>query len=276
MYKRCDGGDRKFSAAERISGRAEECMSVGERTPWGGTPESQGGPGRAWADRTGGTGPYADARRVPVAAQSQKPLASGSSSPVLIFDIMDTVVFDPFFTEMPKFFDMSFPELMKAKHPSAWLEFEKNQCTQEELFARFFADRREFDSEGLLKMMVEQYRYLEGMEELLQRLRDAGYEMHVMSNYPMWFKMIEDKLAISKYMPWTFISCDGHMEGIRKPDPAAYEMAISIVGRPASNIIFVDDRSVNVEAAEVAGINGIIFSGAADLEVTLRGQGLEF
>jgi phosphoglycolate phosphatase-like HAD superfamily hydrolase len=33
---------------------------------------------------------------------------------------------------------------------------------------------------------VEHYRYIDGMPQLLQRLKDAGYDLHAMSNYPMW------------------------------------------------------------------------------------------
>jgi hypothetical protein len=29
---------------------------------------------------------------------------------------------------------------------------------------------------------------VDGMEELLEKLRAGGYEMHAMSNYPCWFK----------------------------------------------------------------------------------------
>jgi hypothetical protein len=43
---------------------------------------------------------------------------------------------------------------------------------------------------------VEKYDYLPGMQELLQKLKKKGYEMHVVSNYPSWYQLIEDKLAV--------------------------------------------------------------------------------
>jgi phosphoglycolate phosphatase-like HAD superfamily hydrolase len=33
---------------------------------------------------------------------------------------------------------------------------------------------------------VEHYRFIEGMPQLLQRLKSAGYDLHAMSNYPIW------------------------------------------------------------------------------------------
>ena len=44
--------------------------------------------------------------------------------PILLFDVMGTLVHDPFFEEMPEFFGLSFDELLAVKHPSAWVEFE--------------------------------------------------------------------------------------------------------------------------------------------------------
>ena len=36
--------------------------------------------------------------------------------------------------------------------------------------------------------------------------------MHVISNYPVWYKRIEAKLGVSRHLPWTFISCEGPMK----------------------------------------------------------------
>lgn len=59
---------------------------------------------------------------------------------------------------------------------------------------------------------VSCYRYLDGVEPLLVRLKAAGYELHAMSNYPMWFRYIEERLELSRYLSWTFVSCDGPMQ----------------------------------------------------------------
>lgn len=33
---------------------------------------------------------------------------------------------------------------------------------------------------------VEHYRYIDGIPQLLTRLKAAGYDLHAMSNYPIW------------------------------------------------------------------------------------------
>jgi hypothetical protein len=35
---------------------------------------------------------------------------------------------------------------------------------------------------------VDYYDYIDGMEPLLARLQAAGYPLHLMSNYPMWYR----------------------------------------------------------------------------------------
>ena len=68
---------------------------------------------------------------------------------------------DPFYDEVPKFFDMTLKELYRVKHPTAWIDFEKGQICEDALVSNFFKDGRSFDSEGMKRMMVS--RTLDGM-----------------------------------------------------------------------------------------------------------------
>ena len=53
---------------------------------------------------------------------------------------------------------------------------------------------------------------MEGVEELLLSLKRQGVEMHIITNYPVWYKRIEAKLAVSRYLPWSYVSCEGPMK----------------------------------------------------------------
>ncbi|XP_044467413.1 flavin mononucleotide hydrolase 1, chloroplatic-like isoform X2 [Mangifera indica] len=127
--------------------------------------------------------------------------------PILLFDIMDTIVRDPFYQDVPAFFGMPMKELIEQKHPTAWIEFEKGLIDEIELARNFFKDGRSFDLEGLKNCMKRGYCYIEGVEELLSDLKQNNYEMHAFTNYPIWYRIIEDKLKISTYLSWTFCSC---------------------------------------------------------------------
>ena len=63
-------------------------------------------------------------------------------------------------------------------------------------------------------------------------------------------------------------------EKVAKPDPAIFEIAVARTGLPAADLVFVDDKQANVAAAVEFGLDGIVFTGAADLRKALRERGL--
>lgn len=63
-------------------------------------------------------------------------------------------------------------------------------------------------------------------------------------------------------------------EGLAKPDPRVYELLVARTGRPLADLVFVDDRPENVEAARALGMAGLVFTGADALRADLRGLGL--
>ncbi|XP_022937644.1 LOW QUALITY PROTEIN: flavin mononucleotide hydrolase 1, chloroplatic [Cucurbita moschata] len=217
--------------------------------------------------------------------------------PVLLFDIMGTIVRDPFYEDVPAFFRMPMEELLELKHPTVWLEFEKGLIDEAELEKKFFKDGRAVDFEGLKNCMISGYSYLEGIEELLNALKEKNYEMHAFTNYPIWFvrrifachflrlnvsltsvisfgryEMIEEKLKISRYLSWTFCSCKN---GKRKPDPDFYLEALRHLEVEPASCIFIDDRKKNVEAAKEVGIVGLHFRSADLLLQDLCRLGLD-
>ncbi|KAL1187688.1 Flavin mononucleotide hydrolase 1, chloroplatic [Cardamine amara subsp. amara] len=212
--------------------------------------------------------------------KKKRDLASGSCSsdisgkrklPVLLFDVMDTIVRDPFYHDVPAFFGMSMKELLECKHPLAWIEFEKGLIDEEELARKFFIDGRDFDLEGLKDYMRSGYSYLDGMQELLQTLKAHNFEIHAFTNYPIWYKIIEDKLKLSDYLSWTFCSC---FVGKRKPDPKFYLEVVGHLGVEPSDCIFIDDRPTNVKCAIEIGMGGLCFENADSLAKDLSHLGI--
>jgi len=41
---------------------------------------------------------------------------------------------------------------------------------------------------------------------------ETAAQVHALSNYPCWYHIIEEKLQLSRFLSWTFISCAGPME----------------------------------------------------------------
>ena len=77
------------------------------------------------------------------------------------------------------------------------------------------------------------------------------------------------KFGLRNYFEVAISSC---YVGQRKPDPAMYQCAIDILGRPPGRIVFIDDRAENVAGAESAGIRAIRFEGEGKLREELAGM----
>ena len=187
---------------------------------------------------------------------------------IILWDVMGTLVHDPFYVEVPAFFEMSLEALLEVKHPSVWSQCERGDLSVEEMERRFFADGRDYDIEGLRRTMSDAYRLLDGIEALLDEL--SGVPMHVVSNYTPWYRMIEDKLALSRWMSWSFVSCD---VGARKPEASYYRAVLDRLGMPAGSCVFIDDREGNCEGARTAGMDAIRFEDAVATRTSLAGLG---
>ncbi|MEO0459388.1 MAG: HAD family phosphatase [Myxococcota bacterium] len=188
--------------------------------------------------------------------------------PVLLFDIMSTVVYDPIHKELPGFFGLTLDEFFRAAEPRSWIAFELGEIDERECMSCFFRDRRTFDVDAFKGMLFETYRFVdEGMEPLLADLNRRGFAIHALSNYPPWYRLIEDKLSLSRYLSWSFVSCE---IGVRKPDPTIYEAACSQLSVSPESAIFVDDRETNCRAARAVGLHAVQFSSSDKLRLELE------
>jgi HAD superfamily hydrolase (TIGR01509 family) len=190
---------------------------------------------------------------------------------VLFFDVMGTLVYNPFFKEIPAFFGLTHEQLLDLKDPTAWEEFERGEITEAEYFRRCFADGAQFDHQGFRACVDGAYRWVTGMEEQISELHARGYEIHALSNYPEWYQVIENKLRLSRYLEWSFVSCK---TGIRKPSCEAYVNAASGVARPLEACLLIDDSLENCAGARAAGMPAVPFREAVALRRELIQRGI--
>lgn len=189
---------------------------------------------------------------------------------ILLLDVMDTLVRDPF-RDLPGFFGLEWAELLAQKHPRAWIDFELGAIDEPTFLARFFTDGRPVDGPGLKAFMRERYEWLEGIPALLDELRAAGVPAHALTNYPPWTALLDEKLGLSARVPLTFASW---RTGVRKPDRAAFEGAARALGVAPGECLVVDDRPANCDGARAAGMQAHRFASAAALRADLRARRL--
>mmetsp|Transcript_48625 Transcript_48625/g.112576 ORF Transcript_48625/g.112576 Transcript_48625/m.112576 type:complete len:251 (-) Transcript_48625:70-822(-) len=207
---------------------------------------------------------------------------------VFLFDVMDTIVADPFFQGMhlDVFGFATLEGLYAAQDAQVYLDFEAGRIDEETFCARYFdeAERTRraraglptsVDADSVKSYLRKNCRFVDdgdgvmrenafGMQTLLRELamRVQGAELHAMSNYGPWWRIFEEELQLSHLLEWSFISCE---TGLRKPAPEAFQHALHSLGMDAdpSAVIFVDDSKANCDAAAALGIDAIHFRGCA-------------
>ncbi|HEX4353725.1 MAG TPA: HAD family phosphatase [Polyangiales bacterium] len=190
---------------------------------------------------------------------------------IILWDVMDTLVRDPFRDAMPGFFGMTLAQMLEAKHPDAWVRFERGELSEPDFLRSFFHDGREYDHAGFKAFIAAAYEFIDGIPPLLAALQARGHAMHVLSNYPEWHTLIETRLQLSRFVAWTFVSCK---LGLRKPDPAIYRQAAQALSVGPSDCLFIDDRARNCEAARAVGMDALQFTGdVAALRAELSHRG---
>jgi FMN hydrolase / 5-amino-6-(5-phospho-D-ribitylamino)uracil phosphatase len=190
---------------------------------------------------------------------------------IVLFDVLGTLVVDPFYERMPATLGMTFDELIAAKTPDAWLQFERGEIDEAEFFRTFFLDGRSFDQAALKHAVVDGWAWLPGVESILHDLAQANVTRHGLSNYPVWMHELDEKIGLSAHLGQLFVSCD---LGVRKPHAGAYVHVLDALGMPAHEILFIDDRKENVTAAEELGMHAHHFCDAETLRADLVARGL--
>jgi epoxide hydrolase-like predicted phosphatase len=103
---------------------------------------------------------------------------------------------------------------------------------------------------------------------LIRRLRAGGrYKLAVLSNAPPDLSRWLDEWGLLNLFDVVFCSGD---EGIKKPDPAAFEITLERLGVAPGEAVFIDDAPGNVEVARSLGMRAILFTTAEALEKELN------
>lgn len=187
----------------------------------------------------------------------------------IAFDVMDTVVRDPYREALEAATGMPVGELFRTRNPDAYPRFERGEITEAEYWDVYHQAGVPLDVEAFHRVRRGGYRWLDGMAALLDDL--AGVVPRVAAtNYPPWIIELTDGMLAGRF-EHLVASC--HL-GARKPEPEFYRGVLDAVGLPADAVVFVDDRAANVEAACKAGLRGHVFSESVDLRRRLRAEGL--
>lgn len=107
-----------------------------------------------------------------------------------------------------------------------------------------------------------------GTLDLIARLHDGGTRIAILSNAGFDFGSGFRFSPLGQYVERVFVSAE--MDAI-KPDPAIYREVADELGIDITAMVFIDNKSVNTEAAAALGATVHHFTGVDGLEAFLTG-----
>ncbi|MGH2681692.1 MAG: HAD family hydrolase [Actinomycetota bacterium] len=90
----------------------------------------------------------------------------------------------------------------------------------------------------------------------LDRLRDADVLLGVISNFEEWLERLLETLGVTTYFPIRVIS---GIEGVEKPDPEIFRIALERGGVAAGESVYVGDHPFfDIQGAEEVGMQAVL------------------
>lgn len=108
------------------------------------------------------------------------------------------------------------------------------------------------------------------MYALVDQLKEQQIPVALLSNIDERLSKLIRDFGLYKPFEPCLLSCE---IGVEKPDLKAYELLLKTLNLPAQDVVFIDDRLENVEAAKTIGLDAILFESEQQLrnELSIRG-----
>lgn len=187
----------------------------------------------------------------------------------IAFDVMDTLLRDPFREALEAATGRPLQEFIASRDPSAYPAFERGELDEDAYWAVYTRAGIDVDPAAFHRVRRAGTHWLPGMRELITEL-DGVVVRATASNYPHWI----DELArthLDGSFEHVVASC--HL-GVRKPDAGFFERLLEQIGHGPEQVLFLDDRPGNVEAAASFGLRAHRFTDAGSARAWIASQGV--
>ena len=159
-------------------------------------------------------------------------------------------------------------------HTTDWVRLDRGTITEEEVAAHACARLPE-ELHAAVDYIVNHWNEpispVEGTADVARALKARGYTLYLLSNASRRQHDYWPDIPGSECFSGTLISADVHL---LKPEAAIYQALFDKFDLTAASCLFVDDFPPNIEAAENAGMQGIVFHDAGQLREELKARGI--
>ena len=149
-------------------------------------------------------------------------------------------------------------------------ELERGEISDREFRARIEPHLEDgFDLTRLHTLYFERMKANREMIDFVREVRGRGLRTALLTNNvrewePLWRAKLPEIDELFE------VVVDSAFVGMRKPDPAIYELTLERLGMAAGECVFVDDLGVNCEAARSVGMAAVRFESAEQAIPELR------
>jgi len=163
---------------------------------------------------------------------------------------------------------------LEDRHQLTFDTFEVGKITLDEYLNRVvFYQKRPFTRSQFRKFMFAQSKPHPQMIELVSRLKaEHGLKIAVVSNEGRELTLYRiHKFGLDHWVDFFISSCFVHL---RKPDADIFKLALDVAQVPATEVVYIEDRPLFVQAAEAVGIRGLRHTDLASTRDHLAALGL--
>ena len=189
---------------------------------------------------------------------------------VVAFDLMDTLVRDPFREALTAATGVELKDLFARRDAEVYPAFERGEIDEATYWASYPRAGIDVDPDRFHEVRRAGTTWLPGMRQLLAEVRACDLGVVVASNYPHW--LAEHAEGMLAGLVDDVIG--SYQLGARKPDPRFYERLLARLGAPPACVAFVDDREANLEGAAVVGLPPVAAGPVDDVREQLRRLGV--
>ncbi len=112
---------------------------------------------------------------------------------------------------------------------------------------------------------------VDGMADVVRRLKEAGYGIYLLSNAGVRHRTYWNNVPGSEYFDGVVASA---YEKMIKPQPEFYRLLLDRFSLKAEECLFIDDRALNLAGAELCGMKAVLFTDAKKLLADLKELGV--
>ncbi|MBU0461891.1 MAG: HAD family phosphatase [Nanoarchaeota archaeon] len=195
---------------------------------------------------------------------------------IVLFDV-GGVLLNDIFPSIGDLVEKNYSIDPDAFHPvrrKYWPKHLLGRSTISEFFSSI-CDELKLPQNAADDILKKSYSFLKQNKETLEvvkGMKQKKMKLGILSNNSKeWAYYSLDKFHLRDYFDEIFLSCDLHMG---KPFPNIYQHIIEKLRLKPEQILFIDNKDVNISAAEKLGMQGIVFHDAGQLRDDLVKLGI--